>query len=123
MLVAIVIAGYTLYHKQHRSVENEKFIEADATDLFKSFETDETNANLKYLDNVVQVNGIVSEVLINQAGESIILLKTGSPLYGISCTMKNKPEGITPGMNVDIRGICTGYLSDVIIIQGMLVSK
>jgi hypothetical protein len=115
-----VIAWYKVYNKQHRSVEDAVSVKVSANQLFKAFETDETKANEAYLDKVVEVTGIVSEVWINQAGEPVLLLKSDEQLYGVSCTMKSNPEGIVPGVSVTVKGICTGYLSDVVITQGLM---
>ncbi len=119
-IAGVIIVGYRLYNKEHRSVEKERSIRIDAAQLFKSFETDEVTANLKYLNKVLEVSGEVSEVMTNQMGASVLLLGTDNPLYGVSCTMANGKENIQPGMKVSIKGICTGYLSDVVITQGIL---
>ncbi|WP_276370519.1 hypothetical protein [Chryseolinea sp. H1M3-3] len=119
-IAGVIIVGYRLYNKEHRSVEKEQSIRIDAVQLFKSFETDEVTANLKYLDKVVEVSGEVSEVMTNQMGASVLLLETDNPLYGVSCTMANGKANVRRGMQVSIKGICTGYLSDVVITQGIL---
>lgn len=122
-IAVLIFAGYRRYNKEHRSVENERSIKVDANQLFKSFERDEITANSKYLDKVLEIGGVVSEVITNQSGASVLLLETYNPLYGISCTMKNSTENIQPGMRVTIKGICTGYLSDVVIKEAILIEE
>jgi hypothetical protein len=122
-IVALIFAGYRIYNKEHRSVEDERSIKISADQLFNSFETDEIIANQKYLDKVLEVRGVISDVITNQSGESVLLLKTYNPLYGISCTMKNSAKNIQRGMPVTIKGICTGYLSDVVITEAILVEE
>lgn len=123
MLVSMAITGYLLLNKEHRSAESEDFIPVEANELFAAFESDEAKANQMYLDKVVAVKGIVSEIMVNQDGESILLLRTDNEFYGVSCTMVQKPKDIDTGTEVVIKGICTGYLSDVIVTRGVLAEK
>jgi len=69
----------------------------------------------------MEVTGTVSEILTNQDGRSVLVLKTNDPLFGISCTMTDDISRVQPGMSVTIKGICTGYLSDVVITNGILI--
>lgn len=123
--VFILIAGvvFMVYNKNHRTVEDEEYLSIEALKLFNDFSTNEAMANEQYLDKVLEVTGEISEMITNQSGETIILLKTDDPIYGVSCTMHKKPGQITPGSRVTIKGICTGYLSDVVITRGVLVVK
>lgn len=117
------VVAYRLYNKPHRSVEEEPYVSVSAYELFSAFEANEAEANKRFLDKVVQVDGTVSEILSNQDGESVLLLKTGDPLFGISCTIKGGIADIKPGTPVKVKGICTGYLSDVVLTDGLLVGN
>ncbi|HEU5147015.1 MAG TPA: hypothetical protein VFT90_09880 [Chryseosolibacter sp.] len=121
LLLMIVIAGYMIVNKPHRSVDVDEFIPIGARRLYMAFRSNEALANGVYLDKVVQVDGSVSAVLANQDGEQVVLLEGGDDLYGISCSMVEETADIKPGMSVKIKGICTGYLSDVIVVRGRLV--
>ena len=114
------IVGYKLYNKPHRNVEDEEAVRVDAAELFDEFQTDEKAANLRYLDKAIEVKGTISEMLTNQDGQAVLVLKTNDPLFGISCTMTD-PVTVQPGMHVTIKGICTGYLSDVVMTNGVLM--
>lgn len=121
LLLMVVIAGYMIVNKPHRSVDVDEFIPIGARRLYMAFRSNEALANGVYLDKVVQVDGSVSAVLANQDGEQVVLLEGGDDLYGISCSMVEETADIKPGMSVKIKGICTGYLSDVIVVRGRLV--
>jgi hypothetical protein len=114
------IVGYKLYNKPHRNVEDEKAVRVDAAELFDEFQTDEQTANLRYLDKALEVKGTISEMLTNQDGQAVLVLKTNDPLFGISCTMTG-PVTVQPGMHVTIKGFCNGYLSDVVMTNGILM--
>jgi tRNA_anti-like len=117
---ALAIAGYNLYNKSHRFVKDEEAIAITAVALFSAFETNEENANKLYLDKVIEVSGVVSEIITNQSGKQVIILSTNNPMLGINCTMENSIEPIQIGSTVSITGICTGYLSDVILTRGII---
>lgn len=120
VIALTAILGYRFYNKPHRNVADEEAVRADAVELFHAFESDEQQANLTYLDKVLEVRGTVSEILTNQEGKTVVVLKTNDPIFGISCTMTD-PVSVQRGANVAIKGICTGYLSDVVITNGILI--
>jgi hypothetical protein len=121
-LLTIVLAfvGYKMYTKQHRSVEDEKAIVVSASRLFEDFEKNELDANTKYLDKVIEVTGKISEVSVNLDMKPVIMLETYNMMFGIRCTMEDSLLTIQPGTTATIKGICTGYLSDVVITNGIL---
>lgn len=123
LLCTIAIAGYKLYNKSHRAVEEEEAIVLTAVDLFAAYETNEEDANKKYLDKVIEVKGMVSEILLNQDGKTVIILSTSNPMFGINCTLENTSDNIQTGSTLFIKGICTGYLSDVVITHGIIEKK
>jgi hypothetical protein len=52
----------------------------------------------------------------------IIVLAASNPPFGVSCTMAQSELNVSSGMDVTIKGICTGYLSDVILTDAKLIS-
>lgn len=121
ILIGAFIA-YKQYTKPHRSVEEEAFITIEAPQLFREFEADEVTANQNYLNKVVSVSGTVVAVSTNQEAASVIILETENPVFGVSCTLQEKPDSLDIGDRVTIKGICTGYLSDVIVNRGILIN-
>jgi len=124
ILLLVIITGswiaYSLYNKPHRNPDEESAIKINAIELYQEFEKNETEANKKYLDKVLDINGVVVEIASNQASAQIILLGTEDPFFGIRCTMNDTLSKAQVGDTVTLRGICTGYLSDVIIVNGKL---
>ncbi len=119
-LVASVVI-YKMYNKPHRDPENEKTIPVSANDLFRSFEEDEAHANTLYLDKVLEITGNISEITANQNMTPIIVLETENMAFGVRCTMDNAETKVQAGETITIKGICTGYLSDVIITNAIIV--
>lgn len=119
-LVASAVV-YKLYNKPHRDPKNEESIPVSAMDLFRSFEEDEAKANTLYLDRVLEITGIISEITANQNMTPIIVLETENIAFGVRCTMDTVEANVLVGETVTIKGICTGYLSDVIITNAIIV--
>ncbi len=122
-LVAVAVAAYYyVMNKPHRSVEDETALSISAESLFQSFQENETDANAKYLNNVLQVEGIVKSVEMNTDGNIVIVLETADSMFGVNCTM-DKEANVKGGDKIILKGICTGYLADVVINQAVLIKS
>jgi len=124
-IIAVIATGavtfYYLYNKPQRDVASLDAKVVSAKKLYSDFSTNEQQANTSYLNKAVQVNGKVIEVKKNQSDQPQVVLDTGDPIFGVACTMDNNLNNIRPGDEVTIKGICTGYLNDVIIIRSLLL--
>lgn len=120
LVVVAVAAFYYVMNKPHRSVVDETALSVSAEALFQSFQENETDANAKYLNNVLQVEGIVKSAETNTDGKVVIVLETGDSMFGVNCTM-DKETNVKEGDKIILKGICTGYLADVVINQAILV--
>lgn len=123
LFICGVIYGVYVWNKPHRDVTTEKGIEITAAAIFDSFSNNETRANELYLNKTIQVTGVVSEIKKNQDGMAVVYLKSNDPVFGVNCTFKEDPGPVENGTTITFKGICTGFLSDVIINQGIIVKK
>ena len=111
------VVAYKMYNKPHRNVMNADAIAVNAAALVTSYEADENKSNGLYLDKVLNVTGEVSDVSKNQKGETVITLK-GSDMGGVIATLEGKETNkLEKGSVVKLQGICTGYLTDVVLIR------
>jgi DNA/RNA endonuclease YhcR with UshA esterase domain len=125
LLLIGAAVGWNLYNKPHEGVKN---VEADmrmsAADLFNDFQRNENVANKKYLNKVIEVTGIVSEVQ-NANGSQIILLSSADDMGGVSCQLTNdehnKKIQIKKSTKITVKGKCSGYLMDVNLVDCVLV--
>lgn len=115
MAVGMVYAYY-VWNKPQRDVKEETAIAVQAQALFDAYSSNEALANSKYLDKAVAVSGEVSQVQTNQDHKQVITLKTSDPMFGVQCTMK-EPANVAVGNTVTVKGICTGFLTDVVVID------
>ena len=125
ILAIIILAGagtaVYLWNKPRRDVTKEKGIQITAVAIFDSFSNNEPSANTQFLNKAIEVTGIVSDVKKNQAGETVVYLKSDDPVFGVNCTFKQNPGAIKKGNTITFKGICTGYLSDVVINEGIMI--
>lgn len=119
-LIFIVIAAlawkYT-FRKTETNVSSRKAeYNLDASVLVNAFETDENAANELYLNRIISVTGTVESVSEDSIGISVYL-KEPDALSGIICGFELDADditGIDKGEQATIKGLCTGYLMDVV---------
>jgi hypothetical protein len=115
--------GYYLYNKPVASLEHKKAdIEVSAAQLIADYEADETAANAKYHGKVVQVSGPVATVT-DEAGVRKVHLDTGNPMSMVICELEDgaTPPAAAAGTEITVKGMCSGYLTDVILVQSTVV--
>lgn len=111
------IAGVYLWFKPHRDIQATKaFAELKVNDLVNEFNTDATAANVKYLaadgnSKVLIVEGRVSKISTNQAGETVIVLKEEGAKVGVSASFTKETNahaaGIKQGQIIKVKGAIT----------------
>jgi hypothetical protein len=127
LAVAGIAIAYSLYNKPHREAGNKApDLQVQATGLYTMYTADEARADSLYLDKVLQVEGIVKEVLTSENGDKVLMLESAGP-FGISCTMAGSKAGavaaVKAGMPVKVKGICNGMLMDVVLVKCVLVDE
>lgn len=121
-----VFVAYKMYNKPHINVADEKAdISLTANTLLDHFTSDETMANTKYLEKIIEVKGLVSEVA-TENGMGIITLKTNDDFGSILCHLtadeSKDMKQVKVGQEITIRGICTGFLMDVILVKCIIIN-
>lgn len=129
-LIAAVIGGigvwYFIFYKPthfKRDVADEQAINVTAVKIVADFLANEDSANKVYLNKAIAITGEVIEARKNQDGKPTVTLKSGDSFSNIYCTLKDDAGEIQGGTTVTVKGICTGYLSDVVIIDAIIVKK
>jgi hypothetical protein len=119
--VLALFIGYKIYNKPHLNVAQESAdIRRTANMLLADFSTDETKANTKYLDKIIAVKGIVSSADLESEKRSITLLTTdnfGSVICYLTEDNSQNSMPIKVGQAITLKGICTGFLMDVILVK------
>jgi len=121
LVIGIAAFGYYSYTKPLASITDMAIdVSLSAEELLLAFEADESQANIDYLDKVVSISGRVSRVE-SKDGISTIYLNTENELSYIICQLED-PKAMLPaeGSSITIKGICTGYLMDVVIVRSII---
>ncbi len=108
LAIAGAVAGYYLWNKPHEDVEGATAIQTEAVALYKTFTEDSIAARAKYIQQVVQVSGIVSSISKNQQGQAVVLIKTGTEGAYINCSLEENAGTIKESAPITIKGICNG---------------
>ena len=114
--------GYKEFNREHKDTSsltiNEK---TDAVSLVSSFETDESAANAKYLNKVIQVTGKIQSAEKDNEGIITVYLESESMMATVSCQLEKdkiyKAETFTKGNTISITGLCSGFLTDVVLMR------
>ncbi len=121
LLVVITAAGFALYYYYKKPPDIRKaaaHYETTAPALLADFNQNESTANAKYLDQVIIVEGTISNVELN--GESpAVFLETGDPMAAVTCSFYNTEsaalKSLKTGTTIKIKGVCTGMLTDIVL--------
>ena len=122
-----IFIGYKMYNKPHINVAKKPVdINITANTLLANFSSDETKANTKYLDKIIAVKGMVTNVEFN--GEKVaISLQTKEDFGSVVCYLVKdevkKSAAIKEGQEVILKGICTGFLIDVILVKCVIMNS
>ncbi|WP_207510718.1 OB-fold protein [Longitalea luteola] len=118
------LAGLLIYfYSKPRNLTSETGIPITATELYSQFTSDQCQANQAYLNKVLQVSGQVLTIKNTPYAGSIVVLYTGDPVCTISCRLeKEHPVTVKPGEKITIKGICSGYISDVVLSNSQLAN-
>jgi hypothetical protein len=107
----------------HRNVESEDAVIITAAKIVKDYQTNERVANNYYLNKAVEVRGEVLKKNKDQAGNTTVTIKSGDAFSNIFCTFKH---GISLGKKdsvIVVKGICSGFLSDVVLDDAVVVYR
>ena len=93
--------GYFYLYQDHRNISQEEAsFELSAQNLADEFKNDAVSANTKYLNQTIEVKGIVKEVT-----DSTLLLESG-----VFCSLNEKANESLKGKEITIKGRCIGFV-------------
>jgi hypothetical protein len=127
ILVVISVAaiyGYSEYNRGLLDTHQLKpLFKINAQKLLKQFEANESEATSRYTDKTISVGGIVSYTNVTDTSASIYL-NDASSVASVICVFQKdsykESNKLKTGDSVTIKGICSGYLMDVIMVRCVL---
>lgn len=109
--LAIVSGNLTaiyIWNKAPDKIEDVKGISITADDLTREYTADETAADAKYLNKAIEVSGTVVEVINNQDGGTMVILKSIDPTTAVQCALRDRNAKVAVEQHVVIKGFCSG---------------
>ena len=129
ILLSIVIAvvAYNVYNKPHVDVADAKAdVTVTAENFFLEFSKDEVKANTQYLDKIIQVQGLIQNLKV-ESELGVVTLKTEDDFGTVQCNLSREATSnfklLKENDLVTIKGICTGYLMDVVLVKSEIVNQ
>ena len=129
VVVAVAGGGYAWMEYNRSSATADELPVKEtltATELLDAFTADEGAATARFVgttEQVVQVSGTIRSM--EPAGPELtnVVLDTGNDLAGVVCEFANKDLGPDwrSGASVNVKGICTGMLMDVVLVRCVAV--
>lgn len=113
--------GFYLFYKPHQGIANkEAEFTMESKQLFDEYNQDENASNKKYLGKIVCVYGQVADKAVDSKGTLSLILE-GGDFAGVGCqfdkSVLDKMQNVKKGQVLKIKGICTGMLMDVVLID------
>ena len=106
--------GIKLYNKKNPDLIHVKAdIKISAVDLIHEYEKNESASNQKYPGKIVEVNGNIKEVKMDDKGYYTVILGDNSSMTSVRCSMdtvhQQDAAKLTAGSSTTVRGACTGF--------------
>jgi hypothetical protein len=122
--ITVALIQYNKPHENIRISNPEMVISSE--DLIKEFERDENTATRLYTDKIIEVSGFISDIDTTY-GNNIVTLKEVDLKSGVICHMepeeKLKISKLQKGQKISIKGKCSGFLMDVIMIRCIVINE
>lgn len=120
VLLIIVAAAIYVYREYNRTNVNISTAKPEFTlsapELITAFTGDDSVASKKYVGKVISVAGMVKNVDQDDRGFYTLSLGDTSSVSSVRCSVDSMytdlAASIKPGMNVVVKGNCTGYNED-----------
>lgn len=128
LIAASIVAfavGFSYYNKPHTDVKkSDVAYKVTARNLIWEYQEDELQTNKKYAEQVIQVQGqVIHTEWVKD--HYVVTLDGGNLEAGIICHMLPDQDelvtGLQKGREINVKGICTGYLLDVMLVKCILI--
>ena len=123
LILWVVLAGFCYYYvnRPMSDVNNKKAdYKLESTALYDQFEKNEEVANSKYLDKVIELSGIITQIATDENGGLSVELK-GNDMFGVNCKLNDDNykllSAVQKGSEIKVKGVCSGKLMDVVLVN------
>jgi hypothetical protein len=121
-----IFAGIYLFYKGPVDTENIKPVYTiTAADLQREFSKNEDAASRKYINKIIEVRGNIASIDKTEGNNINISLKTSDDMSSVICTITELKgrDHISQGDEITIRGVCSGFLMDILMNNCSIISR
>ena len=127
ILAFAVTYGFKEYNRKLADTQHLKAdFQIDAVDFVREFEAAESLATTQYSDKVINVRGFVSSMEVTDTSGTVFL-NGGSSQSSVMCQFDQNTirdiKQLRNGELVTIKGVCSGYLMDVVMVRCIAIEK
>ena len=130
VFLILIVGGMLVYTYIFRDAEKSvqsstAEINISSADLLQAYESNEQKANGLYLDKIIQVAGRIDSI-IDDGSYITLTLKDADDMAGVLCSFDKTAWNVgslNVGDPIVIKGQCTGYLLDVVLVKCAIVSN
>jgi hypothetical protein len=128
LLIAIggLFAGLYLYNLKPKDLQKAKpHYSISAVDFQKAFDENEKAASARYINKIIEVSGTIGSVKTGEKNTFNVTLITGNELSSIIGTFHNISDTTVfkTRNQIIIRGVCSGFLMDVLLNNCVVVKS
>lgn len=121
VVLSILYFYNPIFKSDSNSIENKLTdYNLKASDLVSSFTNNEKKANLLYTGKIIEITGTIKEITYLNDRNTIIL-NSNSETFGVICDInpnqKEKIHQLKQHQKIKVKGICKGFLKDVIFLN------
>lgn len=126
-LAVVLMFALKQYNEPLRDIRNSKpLVILSADQLIDDFQKDEQEATIKYSEKILQIDGNFFGVSTLD-GNTVITLKNNESNSSVICHMLSeenlKALKLKKGQDISIKGNCTGFLLDVMMVRCVLIES
>ena len=117
-LITIVLILKINKSSQKDKIKNKSDFSFTSNELIKKFKNNQENAKNLYSDKIIEVSGKIKEIsYLNN--KTTVILKSENIDFGVICELNplENIENLEKNKTIRIKGICKGYLKDVILLN------
>lgn len=118
LALAGILGALYMYNMKHTDMAKAKpdFV-ISASSLLKVFEENEADASVKYINKIIEVDGVIQSVKTSDNNIVNISLATESDFSSVIATFTSIGDytQFKAGDKITLRGECSGFLMDVLL--------
>ena len=131
VLLIVIAATIYIYQEYNRTNVNVSHAQAlfnvSAKELIMTFSGDDSVASKKYVGKIISVTGMVKNIDKDDRGHFTVSLGDTSSTSSVRCSVdsmySNRAVSLKRGMNVVVKGNCTGYNEDELLGLDVIMNR